>query len=68
MIGIMAILFAGPSFFISAFFIMIFWGSVAPWVGVGTLSYWNSLFVTFGLWIALAPLALSVGRIASYSR
>ena len=68
MIGIFAILGALPSFFLGALLIMIIWGIVAPWVGVGTLSYWNSLLVTFCLWIALAPLALSVGKLMSWSR
>ena len=43
---------------------MIFWGIVGPWVDVRTISYVDSLAVTFGLWLALAPLALSVGRMA----
>ena len=68
MIGCMAILSALPSFFLSAFVIMIFWGIVSPWVGVATLSYWNSLLVTFCLWVALAPLAVSVGKMMSGSR
>ncbi len=64
MLGFAAIISALPFFFLSAFWIMIFWGIVAPWVGVSSLSYMNSLVVNFGLWLGLAPLALSVGKLA----
>lgn len=64
MLGVMAILSALPFFFLSAFWVMIFWGIVGSWVDVRTISYLDSLMVTFGLWLALAPLALSVGRVA----
>ncbi len=64
MLGVMAIISGLPFFFLSAFWVMIFWGIVGSWVDVRTISYMDSLMVTFGLWLALAPLALSVGRIA----
>lgn len=64
MLGFLAILSAFPFFFLSAFWLMIFWGIVAPWVGVDTLSYGNSLVATLGLWMALAPLALAVGKMS----
>ena len=62
--GVMAIHSALPLFFLSAFWVMIFWGIVGSWVYARTISYLDSLMVTFGLWLALAPLALSVGRVA----
>lgn len=66
MLGVMAVVSALPFFFLSAFWIMIFWGVVGSWVDVRTISYTDSLAVTFGLWLALVPLALSVGRMAGW--
>ncbi len=64
MIGFMAIVVALPLFFFSAFWVMIFWGMAASWVHIRTISYPEALAVTFGLWLALAPLAFSVGKLA----
>lgn len=62
MLGFALIMSALPFFFLSAFWVMLFWGIVAPWVDVRTIGYMESLAATFGLWLALAPLALSAGR------
>ncbi len=40
---------------------MVFWGIVAPWVGIDTLSYVNAMVVTIGAWLAIAPLVGAVG-------
>ena len=64
MLGFAAIISALPFFFLSAFWVMLFWGIVAPWVDVRTISYAESLTVTFGMWLALAPLSLSIGKLA----
>ena len=64
MLGFALIMSALPFFFLSAFWVMLFWGIVAPWVDVRTISYMESLAATFGLWLAIAPLALSAGRAA----
>jgi hypothetical protein len=68
MLGFALILSALPFFFLSAFWVMIFWGVVAPWVDIRTIGYWESTAATFGLWLALAALALSAGRMASSAR
>jgi hypothetical protein len=36
---------------------MLFWGIVSKWFNITTISYVNSMFVTLGLWLAIAPLA-----------
>ena len=64
MLGFALIMSALPFFFLSAFWVMLFWGIVGPWVDVRTIGYMEALAVTFGLWLALAPLALSAGRAA----
>jgi len=55
--GYFRILSAIPGFFLSSFFLMLFWGIVSKWFGINTISYVNSMFVTLGLWLAVAPLA-----------
>ena len=65
MLGFAVIVSALPLFFFSAFWVMIFWGIVAPWVDVRTIAYPESLAATMGLWMALAPLAaVSAGKVA----
>jgi uncharacterized membrane protein len=55
--GYFRILSAIPGFFLSSFFLMLFWGIVSKWFNIATISYVNSMFVTLGLWLAIAPLA-----------
>jgi hypothetical protein len=57
--GFFRIFSAIPGFFLSAFFLMLFWGIVAKWISPAayTISYVNAMFVTLGLWLAVAPLA-----------
>ena len=59
--AIFAIPSAGFSFFFSSWIVMVFWGIVAPWVGIDTLSYVNAMVVTIGAWLAIAPLVGAVG-------
>ncbi|HTY82261.1 MAG TPA: hypothetical protein VMB24_05720 [Dehalococcoidales bacterium] len=62
--GFFRILTAIPGFFLSAFFLMLFWGIVAKWISPSayTISYVNAMFVTLGLWLAVAPLAGAGGH------
>ncbi len=64
MLGFAVIVSALPLFFFSAFWVMIFWGIVAPWFDVRTIAYPESLAATMGLWMALAPLAVSASKLA----
>jgi hypothetical protein len=59
--GYFRILAAIPGFFLSAFFLMLLWGSIAPDFGIAAISYVKSMLITVTLWIAVAPLA-AVGK------
>ena len=59
--GYFRILAAIPGFFLSAFFLMLLWGSIAPDFGIDSIPYVKSMLITITLWIAIAPLA-AVGR------
>ena len=59
-LAILAIPSAGGSFFFSAWLVMLFWGIVAPDVGVMTIGYVQALVVTIGLWMAMAPLVFTL--------
>ncbi len=63
MLGFGLIVSALPFFFFSAFWVMLFWGIVAPWVDIRTIGYMESTTVTFGLWMALASLAVSASKL-----
>jgi hypothetical protein len=61
--GYFKILTAIPGFFLSAFFLMLLWGAIAPDFGIAAISYVKSMLITITLWIAVAPLAAaSIGR------
>ena len=55
--GYFKILAAIPGFFLSAFFLMLLWGVIAPYFGIATISYVKSMLITITLWLAIAPLA-----------
>jgi hypothetical protein len=55
--GYFRILAAVPGFFLSAFFLMLLWGVIAPDFGIAAISYTKAMLVTITLWIAIAPLA-----------
>jgi hypothetical protein len=55
--GFLAIPAAGFGFFFSAWLTMIFWGILAPDLGVPTIGYLKAMLVTIALWLVVAPLA-----------
>ncbi len=55
--GYFRIFAAIPGFFLSAFFLMLLWGIIAPDFGIATISYVKSMLITITLWLAIAPLA-----------
>ncbi|HEX9066739.1 MAG TPA: hypothetical protein VF843_16640 [Streptosporangiaceae bacterium] len=59
------ILAAGPTFFLSAWVLMLFAGGVAPDVGIRPFGYLTSMVVTIALWLTLAP---AIGAIARTTR
>lgn len=59
------LLAAGPMFFVSAWILMLFAGTVATDVGIRPFGYLTSMVVTIGLWLALAP---AIGAIAGATR
>ncbi|MBI4338543.1 MAG: hypothetical protein HY680_01165 [Chloroflexi bacterium] len=52
----------GLSFFISSWFMMIFWGILAPDLGIPTISYGRAIIITLALWIIVAPLMGAIVR------
>jgi hypothetical protein len=46
---------AGPFFFVSAWLLMIFAGTVHAAVGIRPFGYATSMVVTIGLWLVVAP-------------
>jgi hypothetical protein len=52
---------AGPSFFLSAWLLMLFAGITSTDVGIRPFGYLTSMVVTIGLWLTLAP---AIGAIA----
>ena len=59
--GFFAIMSAIPAFFFCAWLTMIFWGIIAPDIGVKTVSYSMAMLITIGLWLVVAPLARAAG-------
>ncbi len=59
---ILAIPSAGVGFFFSAWLAMVFWGIVAPDVGLATIGYSKAMVVTIGQWLVVAPLVSAVVR------
>ena len=52
---------AGPAFFVSAWLLMLFAGTVYTEVGIQPFGYLTSMVVTIALWLTLAP---AIGAIA----
>lgn len=52
---------AGPTFFLSAWLLMLFAGGTAQDVGIRPFGYTTAMVVTIGLWLVLAP---AIGAIA----
>lgn len=59
------ILAAGPSFFLSAWVLMLFAGAFSSDVGIKPFGYLTSMVVTIALWLTLAP---AIGAIARTTR
>ncbi|MBN1375921.1 MAG: hypothetical protein JXA01_07180 [Dehalococcoidia bacterium] len=55
--GYFRILGAIPGFFLSAFFLMLLWGVIAPQVGIDKINYPMAMLINVTLWLAVAPLA-----------
>ena len=51
-----------PAFFFAAWLAMVFWGMVAPDVGLSTIGYPKAMLVTIGLWLVVFPLARRGGN------
>ena len=60
--GYFRILAAIPGFFLSSFFLMLLWGSIAPKFGIVSATYVQSMLITITLWLAVAPLAVAGQR------
>ena len=60
--GYLAIPTAVGGFFFSSFLTMLFWGIIAPWVGISTIGYLNAMVVTIALWLVIAPIAAAISR------
>jgi hypothetical protein len=59
------IMSAGPAFFVSAWVLMLFAGTVAHNVGIHPFGYITAMVVTIGLWLSVAP---AMGAIARATR
>lgn len=55
------LLAAGPTFFISSWFLMLIAGAVHTDVGILAFGYPTAMVVTIGLWLAVAP---AIGAVA----
>jgi hypothetical protein len=55
--GYFGIFGAVPGFFLSSFFVMLFWGIIAPDFGIATIGYPMAMLITIVIWLAVAPLA-----------
>jgi hypothetical protein len=54
--GFCAIPAAGVGFFFSAWLTMIFWGIIAPDIGLNTIGYPMAMLVTIAVWLVVSPL------------
>lgn len=59
------LLSAGPAFFLSAWFLMLFAGALSTDVGIHPFGYLTAMIVTIALWIVLVP---AIGAIARGSK
>jgi hypothetical protein len=54
------LLAAGPSFFVSAWVLMLFAGVTHTDVGIHPFGYVESMVVTIGLWLVVAPAVAAI--------
>jgi len=57
------IMAAGPSFFLSAWLLMLFAGGTSSDLGIRPFGYLTSMVVTIALWLTLAPAIGAVARV-----
>ncbi len=53
---------AGPTFFLSAWLLMLFAGATAQDVGIRPFGYTTAMVVTIGLWLVLAPAISAIAQ------
>ena len=58
--GFLSLLAAGPTFFLSAWILMVFAGIVSPDVGIRPFGYLTSMVATIGIWLCVAPAIAAV--------
>lgn len=58
----LSLLSAGPTFFLSAWILMLFAGAVSPDVGTRPFGYLTSMVVTIAIWLCVAPAIAAVAR------
>jgi len=61
-LGFFSIPGAAAGFFLSAWFTMVFWGMVAPDLGIATIGYPKAMLVTIAVWLVIAPLAAAIAK------
>jgi hypothetical protein len=54
---------AGPLFFVSAWVFMVFAGIVSKNLGIHPIGYVESMVVTIGLWLTVAPAIGAVAKV-----
>jgi hypothetical protein len=62
------LLAAGPTFFLSAWFLMLLAGDVSKDVGIRPFGYITSMIVTIALWLAVVPAIGAVARSGAHSK
>lgn len=62
------LLSAGPAFFLSAWFLMLFAGGLSTNVGVRPFGYVTSMVATIALWIVLVPAIGAIARSGAMKR
>jgi hypothetical protein len=67
-VGYFTILAAIPGFFLSALFVMLLWGVIAPNFGIESIDYPMAMLITIALWLAVAPLAAAGRRVKRFGK
>ena len=66
--GYFTILAAIPGFFLSALFVMLLWGVIAPNFEIESIDYPMAMLITIALWLAVAPLAAAGRRVKRFGK
>jgi len=67
-VGYFTILAAIPGFFLSALFVMLLWGVIAPNFEIESIDYPMAMLITIALWLAVAPLAAAGRRVKRFGK